>query len=97
MDAYSHSLVQARAAKQPCAIDVDEEEPEPASEWFKHPPSGHTKTISYRTIADHSDREYIKWRTPSDKIGHTLSLGASLDASARLSCGHVLRFSGVLG
>lgn len=79
MDAHTLSLEQARMAKQPYAIEVDQDVPEPASEWFKRPTSEYTKTIPYRTIADHSDREYIKWRTPSDKIQHLISLDTSLD------------------
>lgn len=76
MDAYTLSLEQARAAKEPHVVEIDDAPP--SSEWFKHPASGHTKSIPYRAIADHSDREYIAWRTPSDKIQHVNTVDASL-------------------
>ena len=81
MDAYAHSIEQARASKEPHVIDLNEIDAEPASEWFKRPedPDQYTKIIPYQSIADHSDLEYIKWRTPSDVVSHTNTIDSALD------------------
>lgn len=84
MDAYTHSLTQARAAKEPVAIDVEDDGVvEEASRWFCRPETGYTKTISYRSFVEHADRDYLAWRTPSARIDHVHTMETSLDEWVR--------------
>ena len=73
----------AHAIKQPTTVDVDaadDAEFQSSADWFRHPGGAvHTNYISYDTIANHADREYLTWRTVADdRVTHEHSLAASL-------------------
>lgn len=82
-DAPSHSRAQARAAKAPIVIDVEENERAPAEEeslqgWFVCPENVYHRVVPYQAIVERSDTEYIRWRTPPVELLHTHTMAESL-------------------